>query len=513
MGRLTALVLLDAVNERAVHLAVQTLPDVEVKPRDTFEDMHNKVKNSLGVKWDVTRSGWADVRTLHRSRNSAQHEGVGADPTLLPGWSIATESYTNSVVAAVFDIELGTVHLSSAIQTSELRSYLQSAEELLDQGKAGEALGKVDAAFSPAFQEWLQVHERAEGGRSRISYEMKKAGLDKIVTIARDLTAAQAFATDPGEYVWFSELRQAGSAMVTVEEVNRALVFVFWWIVRWEAVNATLVSNFDRAVRLDEQRIRAISREVPWQSARINALHAVPMQNYGGSRVSFDIGNLPAEEDRRADWSIAIREKLKTVDVVGVSQWQFTWPSEISAVALHDANTDVLIASVLELLRDAESDVIAAAERRAEETAREQAERDAYELEFARHRGEFPDWVESAFLSAEKLILNGEVQSRLRLEVDESITRVYSEASALLRERDVTIRYSYNTPTIFEVSPELAISDLIAVLRGIDSEICAKATEAQLLFNEQAAAAAAAEAAHEALQANLIESIKRSASS
>ena len=56
-ARLTALVLLDAVNERITHLAAQSLPEVQIGARDSFEDMYSKVKEARGRRGHVTTVG------------------------------------------------------------------------------------------------------------------------------------------------------------------------------------------------------------------------------------------------------------------------------------------------------------------------------------------------------------------------------------------------------------------------------------------------------------------------
>ena len=61
------------------------------------------------------RDGWADVRRRHRARNSAQHEGLGADCEDLAAWAAATGSIVASLARAVFGVELSAARLSAAV--------------------------------------------------------------------------------------------------------------------------------------------------------------------------------------------------------------------------------------------------------------------------------------------------------------------------------------------------------------------------------------------------------------
>src|SRR5687768_13127119 len=81
LARLTAVILLDGANERAMHIAA-TAASVDVGEYDKFEVVYSKIVGAIGSSWD--RSAWPDVRQLHRVRNLAQHLGVNADRDNLP---------------------------------------------------------------------------------------------------------------------------------------------------------------------------------------------------------------------------------------------------------------------------------------------------------------------------------------------------------------------------------------------------------------------------------------------
>jgi len=485
VARLTALVLLDAVNERVTHLAVQTLPNVNVTSRAQFEDMYGAIKTALGTRLD-SRHGWAEARRLHRARNDAQHEGLGGDPALLPGWIAATELYTRSLVLATFGVDLDQVHLAEAINDPELADHLRVAEQQLHTGDAAAALTSVRDAFNTAFRAWLDQHKDAHQTWSsppRSFDEFREIG--KMIEGSRNLTAAQAFAYDPAEYTWFSQLTHADPESVTTDEAERALVFVFWWIVRWEAINATWVSNRDRYFRWMERELVAKARTEPDRSTRIDRFSVERVGLRSQYRITFALVDVPAAE-QYPNWSAQVDARLKGMTQAGIERWMLEQTGDINVYVTSDVDTDVLVNAVRQALAAADHDIAEIAEQGRRDAEREEARRAAFTASVEQLDGQFPTWVRKVYLSA-KGITSGWQASQLRVAFGDDLIQHLRHVRDLLVAHEL-IGSALIRGDEIQVEPELTADDLITVLREIDHEVTSLIeANAQLRRNDVAA--------------------------
>lgn len=207
LQRLTAVVLLDAVNERVLHLVAVTF-GLSIGPRAQFEDLIAQVKERQGSAWQPR--SLSDIRRLHRARNGVQHEGLGADRADLASWMASTTDFVTSLVKASFGVTLNDVRLSSAVVTPDARSRLALAEDALTAGHSEAAVRAATDAFDFARSAWVQLHERRRSNPVHRPFglgEYKEFEyLEHLAQEARNASLLYPLAADPGEVAWFLDL-------------------------------------------------------------------------------------------------------------------------------------------------------------------------------------------------------------------------------------------------------------------------------------------------------------------
>jgi hypothetical protein len=465
-GRLTALVLLDAVNERVTHLAAQTLPGVAVGSRDQFADMYSKIKAALGASWRINTNGWTDVRKLHQARNAAQHEGISGDPVSFPGWVIATERYTDSLVSATFDIDLNEVFFADAIRDPDSASQLRQAEVYLLAGDSHGSISEVEKAFRSALQAWSNFHDQAVGSRPSTGFR----DLDGLFAKAYSASAAHAFASDIGEYVWYSELVKGDHGHVTLEEARRALVFVFWWLVRWETMSDSLVTSMQRRERWLTAEIEKKTRksEIP---ARVDRISVTSMRSTSDSvsyRVFLEVVGIPRGEVERLQWSVAVQE--------GLSELRDRFQIWSSLDGVYNITMDIseshepgdLVREVRSILRNAELEWRQSYGEYRARIIEQEEEDQRLARDFESMRDEFPVWVTGISYSRE--IVGGEMVVGLDLHLSDRIRGYPGEIHALIsaHEEIESLIWKYNA---VNVVPKMDVGRLARVFSDIDTEV------------------------------------------
>lgn len=284
----TAIVLLDAACERAVHLVA--VSRAVAQRRDDFPQLIGNVRASLGDAWSPGHL--PAIRKLHLARNKQQHEGLGSDRTDVLSWSVAVPAFVNSIVFAAYGVGLGDVSLGLAIRRQDLRDAFEEAASLIAEGEPEKALGKLALVFEKAGAEWRAFAGPISGYYSEsLSFKpLDREGHDRLqrqIDRMWGMALYSPLAMDPGELAWFLSARRE-HAFADMQDAQRALNFVFWWLVAFEASPAQ--ERVDRAKRwhLSRRRVRlgggpAIVEQGEWRSV-----------SGGRGELTLTIANVPS---------------------------------------------------------------------------------------------------------------------------------------------------------------------------------------------------------------------------
>lgn len=420
VSRQTALVLLHAVNERVTHFAAHSLPQVQVGQKDLFRTLHDKVREALGERW-AANDGWADVQLLQRARNAAQHEGLGADPALLPGWVTATELYTRTLVAALLSVALDEVYLAEAITDPVQADHLRRAEQALDIDDVPGALAATRAAFDSASRRWVHSFRDAHG-RSGVGTK-RFPGFDDLTSLAESIdhlesaVAAMAFAVDPAEVTWFESLRRISPEDVSSEQARRALSFVFWWIIRWQDLQtASEVETARRQAKSAEERV-ARTRDHGDARVYVSSVAVIPGRAAMTSKrvlVALELYDLPQPADLPY-WTTSTEEINRPLP--GASKFRLNENgTRLIADIDPDDDTDTLMQRAEAMLLEAETRT---ATKRAHREEQQRAD-DTTSGTFGEHltANPLPPWIRSARLCRSDEVHPWMGNSRLRVRLD-----------------------------------------------------------------------------------------------
>lgn len=391
INRSIATILLDGANERAAHIAANAL-SLELRRDPTLND----VVSALGPElpgWQ--KRGWRDVQRLHRARNAAQHAGTSPDRDHLPLWTAATELFATSLIEASTGIALADVRLASAVRSPDLAEVLASAEERQQAGDPTGSLRGSSRAFAMALQHWRSQVLRTGGvpiGTGPLP-RRDRAPRDQDIEV---FALAGTFAIDPGEHVWFMNVTKGDIGVApTLEESERALSFVFWWIVRWESFS----EGYDpdrRGTQLRSLRRPRHREDAPARIEEIQSAH----RNPDSCQVEFQLADVPATDSEFDRWREALEERLREEDVSAAGSFphvvQIDDAGRLYMVINNDADATRLMQLILEGLRDVEVDVQKAAEdeRRTDEQRAVAAEEYGRQAE----QQSWPQWVRSVAL-------------------------------------------------------------------------------------------------------------------
>lgn len=251
VGRRVAAVLLDGAAEAALGVGLAAF-DVVPSTNANFEKLEQQLVEEVRPLIGSRRfAGRAEVHRLHRVRNDAQHLQIPPDHETLVRWSASVEAFVADIVTSVYRVDLRTVTASAAVGDKEIREAIADAESCLDSDPRA-AVDHLRAAFGTAVHRWHSHHERIfrrptiwpggafDGGLS-IGREIEAltADLDELVRIT-------PFALDLGEFYWWKALIEDArdeQVVITAGDARRALVFVFTWVLRWEAFTQSLTNR------------------------------------------------------------------------------------------------------------------------------------------------------------------------------------------------------------------------------------------------------------------------------
>ncbi|MEU7846929.1 hypothetical protein AB0B69_05935 [Micromonospora parva] len=477
--RLVAVILLDAVNERATHLAATTL-GVEISAKSKFEDLVAKVKETLGPSWQTT--AWPEIRRLHRVRNNAQHEGAGADRDEIAGWRAATERYTKALVHAVFDVDIDRVMLGEAIDNVEIRAALIAAEENLRRGDASSAISETTRAFTMARDLWREVHR---AGKSPLpfrkpldsdTYRELRAAIETV----RDANVSQVFSPDPAEYLWFVEITSVDPQTVHLSEAERALVFVFWWLVGWQATAPSFEGDrqsrwieASRKVRRGAGPAKISDLQIRFRQMRVLGDPALPSGALKEEwEIEFLLEDVPPP-DKFDTWRMMLIDQLRQSDGPGGIFFHVT---DLGALRCHvpadrEDAAEALAVKVTRSLLATEEEIVRK-EAGAEEMRREQERADlAFSAGIEKHRDSFPAWVISVEQSSDTL-------------GPAVLLHVHPEAQEMVRKELFELsRYRCFNAGIgrLTIGPRPSIEALLALFNEVDPAVTDKIAEAEQL--------------------------------
>lgn len=253
VGRRIAIVILDGAVEAAIGACLSNFgEDFGDKLDDGYSKLVAALKSEGRLKGSL--SGAQDVRRLRRARNLTQHHGVTPDASEMQGWAKAVQSFVEHAIRATFHIDLSLITLADALRTKDLRSGFREAEGLLANGDVRGCVRELTDVFAKARRRSDAQHRASR----LLSPLVPNFGQNSDPTAAyvEDLLSVSTFATDLGEYLWWRTISDAvrlapQTAEVTEQEAQRALSFIFNWILRWEGFTETYIT--DRLGRWPEQ--------------------------------------------------------------------------------------------------------------------------------------------------------------------------------------------------------------------------------------------------------------------
>ncbi len=272
ISRSTAVVLLDAACERAVHMVA--VSQAVAQKRDDFAQLVGNVRASLGAAWSPGHL--PAIRKLHLARNKQQHEAWGrTGRTWNPGALQPPRVYREPCLCRVWR-QLGQVSLGLAIRRLDLRADFEEAAALIERDEPEEAVSKFVQLFQKASAEWSSFAGPISGFYSEsLSFKaLDKEGHDRLqrqIDRMWGMALYSPLAIDPpGELAWFLQARRE-HFFADRGDAERAMNFVFWWLIAFEAAPAQ--EAVDRRARWHLARRRprvgngpAIIEQAGWHS-------------------------------------------------------------------------------------------------------------------------------------------------------------------------------------------------------------------------------------------------------
>lgn len=509
VGRRIAVVLLDGAAEAAIGLC---LAHFDVSSADKLDGSHSKLVEQLRVVGTLGATerlpGWTDVSRLRRVRNNAQHHQVTPDHATLVAWTASVQRFVDAAVRCAFGLGLSQVTRSGAITDPELRAQFHAAELELTEGRTAGAIRSLTTVFRSARAKWEAEYRDA----TRLSVPSRPRrdsigvvdAIEAVTKPVEDLLSVAPFVLDLGEYVWWQSLSGAtqysgDSAEVSDTDVTRAFVFVFTWIIRWEAFSATYTR--DRLGRQAPIRPQPSPRPDGAPEFRFDTAHIDRIRVHGLDDprmylcVEFAAGR--ANDTAPHRWDRGLHEALANASTLGL--WKESILDGRGEIRfLIDADTDMAqIRVVLEtMIDDAGRRTLAAEQQSQKQEAETQRQFAAVHAALTRVATSNGELAFSDVQLARTHTLDGSAQGMAHAYFDESL-----RAAATRRVR---VRGARPQPTVgllhgpyYEVAISVVPEDAAAGARQAVDLLEAFAAR------EQAAQEASA-AAHAALTKRLL---------
>ena len=100
-----------------------------------------------------------EMRRLNKSRVDLKHIGILPSKLVIEALRANTTSFFEENTPLVFGIEFGKISMTYLIQNTTVRSLLDEATTLIEQGTTGEALNKIAIAFAELKSDFLERKE------------------------------------------------------------------------------------------------------------------------------------------------------------------------------------------------------------------------------------------------------------------------------------------------------------------------------------------------------------------
>lgn len=455
------IVLLDAAVERALYLAVET--HSKVGQKNEYHQLLSEAEKAI-PQWATEDR--ATVKELHRVRNAAHHHGIAADAESIPRWVIGADRFVRGLVQAAFNTELGSVAWSGIIADSQLRRKVQDAEAYLAAKSLPSALSAVGEALEEASSAWKRYNSFRMSmdspliGRPLVNDGRTLEGVaERVSDLSRTMNLA-ALSFDPGELAWYLDL-QSRFFEVEEHEVDRAIRFVAWWILAFEATPA--------ASRLDREYLEARNRRKVRTEALIAALDSVTLEEIGDEQVTlrFSVSDVPAEEEGFNSWKRLLAATLS--ESFGHMSQVYTDGSVVlerqSAKSL--ANVKTTLESALAV---AEERVAAEEAEYAEQEEIERRRAASFKNEYELPDGYLPPhWVvEIRYVPESEPYINGE---GIGISTTGVPLKDLQEAAAAIRRTGLVADCGHDFSHSMLLSPVIDPEELIMVLRTADGRI------------------------------------------
>jgi hypothetical protein len=474
-GRSTAVVLLDAACERAVHMVA--VSRAVAQKRDDFPQLIGNVRASLGEGWSPGHL--PAIRKLHLARNKQQHEGLGSDRSDVESWSVAAPGFIESIVFAAYGVSLGQVSLGLAIRRPDLREAFEEAASLIEREQPEEAFSKLVQLFQMAAAEWSSFAGPINGFYSEsLSFKaLDKEGHDRLhrqIDRMWGMALYSPLAIDPGELAWFLQARRE-HFFADRPDAERALNFVFWWLIAFEAAPAQ--EAVDRRTRwhLAHRHMRvengpAVIKKAEWHSTS---------QRSGQLRLT--IANVPGPETFEI-WREALQDLVRVergrvgfqIDESGYASITVSDPEKLPQEL--KSLSGALITAEDVLTAELEKLAIAEAEAARVERKREH-ERQAFSTALAEHS--LPEWVGSIRAEADPRRRSGN-SSGSRLVLELATDGLVGTVASILRDGNIDARrenYSAEELVLpFRIDPGEVLAELAPCEEAIRQLIAASQT-------------------------------------
>lgn len=299
--RLRCVITLDAAVERAAFFSIHHL-QIEISAKnEKLENLLGLLAGHLGDKWRFQQRG--ELVRLHSARNKAQHEGLYPAQEHMFGFLAAARAGVVSLLLTTTGRDVSSVTLSDAIKDDALRHDMAAAELALEGQRYGESVEFANQALTSATASWTRRRGEAGVTLPRApsfigdfqEFQDISRSLDALMSNLRDVTDATAFATNPGELLWFRHLVKDVTRLnlsPSEQEARRAVSFVFEWVLRYEQLSAAFPTN---RLAIHEAQQRKV-RSTPASKVRVGSVAVEEASPYN-VRMSFELVEVPPEEE------------------------------------------------------------------------------------------------------------------------------------------------------------------------------------------------------------------------
>lgn len=455
--RTTGVILLDAANERALYEATNHLG---LAPKKEFGQQLDSLVAALGDRWDFGQL--ADVRRLHRARNAIQHDGLGADRDDIELFVDTTRKLVGHIVSAVFGMNIWTMSLGYAITSDLLAEPFFAAEQALKQNEPAECVMALNRALDIIRERTAQVAGESHGWRRRLTTGSSRdleAYLVSRINAVEDLTLLASLGADASKVIWFQQLSDEAEA-ATIEEAERAVGYMFWWIVAFETSPFMSDHNRQEAWEKDQRAVRTDANRARILGATAEASHPGPVQ------IQVRLGDVPPSPEFER-WRTGL-SRLLGKDPNWKDCYAYVDETGTLHATVHDGTGFDSMRSHLDTILVAVEDEIARdAAKEAAEAAKDSNTIHAYSADVAINGHLLPDWIEDVHLNIDRQIQDSTPAIDFR--INERFGGHTGAFSTAITNHPRVERLSYGL--FWHLRPVLPVTELAEVLHTFDAEV------------------------------------------